>query len=114
MKNPVPSAVRGCAVAALLACSACATVGTPFTFAGPDSITVGKTTQADLLARYGKPLRVGFDNGSVKWAFGYYSLSLFGDNDTKDLDVIFDKEGVVTSYTYESSDPAEVSKSIQR
>jgi hypothetical protein len=91
---------------------ACATMGTPFEFSGPNVIVDGKTTKNDLLAEFGQPDRVGYDNGSEKWAYGYYHYNLFGNSRVKDLDVIFDKNGVVASYTYESSDPGEIQQQL--
>jgi hypothetical protein len=86
------------------------TLGSAFEFSGPDNITVGKTTQADLIAKYGRPFRVGFDNGSVKWAYSYYHYSLLGDPEIQDLDIIFDKGGAVASYTYESTAASQAPK----
>jgi hypothetical protein len=96
-------------VAALaLGVGACATVGTSFEFSGPKAITIGTTNKADLVAEFGRPFRVGYDNGSEKWAFAYYRYSVFGQTEVKDLEVIFDGHGVVSSYTYESSQPQEI------
>lgn len=64
----------------------CATVGSPFQFQGPDSVVVGKTTQAEVLSKYGKPFRVGFENGSTKWTYGYYQYKAFGASNTKDVE----------------------------
>jgi len=91
----------------------CATVGVPFRFRGPESVRVGKTTESDIVALYGKPFRIGFENGLRKWTYGYYHYKLFGDSETKDLDVTFDKNGVVTDYTYSSSNPDEVNQGLQ-
>ena len=87
---------------------ACATLGDPFTFSGPGSIVVGKTTKGALIAEFGQPDRVGYDNGDQKWAYAYYHYSLLGQSQVKNLDVVFNKDGVVSSYTYESSDSGEI------
>jgi hypothetical protein len=92
--------------------AACATMGKPFDFSGPGDITSGKTTKSDLIAEFGRPDRVGYDNGAEKWAYAYYHYSVFGDPKVKDLDVVFDKNGVVASYTYESSDVSEVRQQL--
>ncbi len=115
MPVPVPYArLRALAlVSALpLLASACATLGTPFAFPGPGSITVGKTDKADLVAEFGRPTRVGYDDGSEKWAYAYYHYSAFGASTVKNLDVVFNSKGVVSSYTYESSDPGEIAKQL--
>jgi hypothetical protein len=81
----------------------CATVGKQFQFAGPQSIQVGKTTKDDLVKQYGEPFRVGYDDGDLKWTYGYYKYRLFGDSDTKDLEITFDKSGFVRKYSYATS-----------
>jgi hypothetical protein len=88
----------------------CATIGSQFQFHGVDSITIGKTTKHDILSKYGKPLRVGYENGNEKWSYGYYHYRAFGNSNTKDLSVTFSHHGVVSNYTYSSSEPSEVNK----
>jgi hypothetical protein len=75
-------------------------------------VVKGKTTKAQVLAMYGDPFRVGFENGDAKWTYGYYHYRLFGETETKDLDISFDRNGVVSSCTYSSSTPEEVKKEI--
>lgn len=83
--------------------SGCATAGRQFEFSGPESITPGKTTKAEILSQYGEPFRVGYDNGTLKWTYGYYKYRVFGQTDTKDLVVSFDRSGSVKDYTYSTS-----------
>jgi hypothetical protein len=90
------------------AISSCATVGEPFTYHGNDSIVVGKTTQSDITRQYGKPYRVGVENGKTKWTYNYYKYHLFGEPETKDLSVTFNSDGVVSDYTYSTSNPGEM------
>jgi hypothetical protein len=90
------------------ACAGCATMGAPFQFKGPDTIVKGKTTQNEILKQYGTPFRVGYENGDAKWTYGYYKYRFFGDSETKDLDITFGKNGIVSSYTYSTSVPEEV------
>ena len=96
----------------VLTLSGCATVGSQFQFHGSESIVNGETTLSQILVTYGDPFRVGYENGDVKWTYGFYRYRLFGAPETKDLDIIFDKRGVVSSYTYSSSAPEEVKDSI--
>lgn len=95
-------------LAGILLLSNCATVGKPFEFKGPKSIINGKTTQSQIISTYGEPFRVGYENGDLKWTFGYYQYKLFGNSDSKDLNITFDKNNVVSGYTYSSSVPEEV------
>jgi hypothetical protein len=81
----------------------CATVGNSFNFKGPESIVIGKTTKEEILKQYGEPFRVGYDDGELKWTYGFYKYRLFGSSDTKDLDLTFDKSGYVKNYTYATS-----------
>ncbi len=90
-------------VVSLMTFSACATVGNQFSFKGVQSIIIGKTTRNEILSTYGQPFRVGYDNGNEKWTYGYYKYRVFGDSNTKDLDITFDKSGLVQKYTYSSS-----------
>lgn len=92
--------------------AACATIGTRFSFPGPKSITVGKTDKSELLAEFGRPTRVGYDNGQQKWAYAYYHYAVFGASDVRNLDVVFNSAGLVSSYTYESSDPGEIQNQL--
>ncbi len=92
----------------------CATVGKRFTFAGPQSIVIGTTTKTDILKQYGPPFRVGYDSGRVKWTYGYYQYSLFGDSQTKDLSVTFNPNGTVATYDYSSSNPHEVAGAVKQ
>jgi hypothetical protein len=93
-------------------CGACATLGAPFAFPGPDGVVAGKTTKSELIAKFGPPSRVGYEDGRQKWAYAYYHYSVFGPALVKNLDVVFDQDGVVSSYTYESSDSGEVQRQL--
>jgi hypothetical protein len=92
----------------------CATIGEPFQFSGPEKLVVGKTTKAEVLKQYGDPFRVGFDDGDLKWTYGFYKYSLFGSSDTKDLAITFDKNGLVKDYTYSTSLEDEKNQILQR
>ena len=87
----------------LLALSGCATIGKPFHFKGPGEIKIGKTTQKEIMARYGDPYRVGYDGGSVQWTYCLYKYRVFGESETKDLIVTFKRNGRVSNYVYNSS-----------
>ena len=81
----------------------CASAGNQFTFAGPSTLQIGKTTKAQVLEQYGEPFRAGYDNGNLKWTYGYYKYRLIGDTETKDLVITFDKTGLVKGYDYQTS-----------
>lgn len=96
--------------AILFTFSGCATIGSDFQFKGRNSIAAGKTTKDDILSAYGQPFRVGYENGDEKWTYGYYQYKVFGDSQTKDLTVTFDRRGYVTKYSYSSSYPEDVAR----
>lgn len=89
------------AAAALVAC-----VGAGRDFpAGPVSgLEVGSTTRAEVRERFGEPWRTGFEDGQRTWTYGEYRYSLFGDPLARDLVVKFDERGVVSSYTYNTTE----------
>jgi len=84
---------------------ACANVGREFPTARVSEIQVGKTTQAGVEAMFGKPWRVGMEDGQRTWTYGKYRYSLVGQSNTKDLVVRFDKNNVVSSYTFSTTEP---------
>lgn len=84
--------------------SACFTVGKSFPdYAVPD-IKIGKTTESEILKLFGPPWRTGIDDGDGTWTYGHYRYLLFKSAKTKDLVLRFDKDGVVSSYTFNTTD----------
>jgi outer membrane protein assembly factor BamE (lipoprotein component of BamABCDE complex) len=99
-------ALGAVALAALLAgslLSACATVGREFPSGKVSEIQIGKTTQAEIEAMFGKPWRTGIEDGYVTWTYGKYHYSAFSQTQTKDLVVRFDNNKVVRSYTFNTT-----------
>jgi hypothetical protein len=90
--------------------SACATVGRDFETARVADIQIGKTTQADIEAMFGKPWRTGIEDGLRTWTYGKYRYSVFSKTSTRDLVVRFDKNNVVSSYTFNTTEPATATK----
>ena len=87
----------------MISLSGCATVGREFSFQGPGELAIGQTKQSDIIKKYGRPFRVGYDSGDVQWTYAYYQYSAFSDSQTKDLVITFNKEGKVKSYVFNSS-----------
>jgi outer membrane protein assembly factor BamE (lipoprotein component of BamABCDE complex) len=90
-------------IVAVLFLSACATVGKDFPSGKVDEIKIGKTTQAEIEAMFGKPWRTGIEDGYVTWTYGKYKYSAFSQTQTKDLVVRFDANKVVRSYTFNTT-----------
>ncbi len=93
------------ATACVAACiSGCATVGAEFPVAPVDEIIIGQTTQSDIQRMFGNPWRTGVDDGDTTWTYGHYKYKLWGRARTRDLVVRFDANGVVSSYTFNTTE----------
>lgn len=96
-------------VSALLFCgmwalTGCATMGHEFPVAPVDDIVIGRTTQTDVQRMFGNPWRVGVEDGDTTWTYGHYKYRLFGRSRTRDLVVRFDANGVVSSYSFNTTE----------
>ncbi|MEJ2720498.1 MAG: outer membrane protein assembly factor BamE [bacterium] len=85
-------------------CSSCATVGHDFASNQVEQIQIGKTTQAEIQEMFGSPWRVGIEDGLRTWTYGRYKYKLFGQSMSKDLVVRFDKDNVVVSYSFNTTE----------
>jgi hypothetical protein len=92
-----------CAAFLILSFSGCANVGHDFPTDRVTEIHINQTTQEQIRSMFGPPWRIGLEDGVVTWTYGKYHYSLFSETTTKDLVVRFDKNGVVTSYTFNTS-----------
>lgn len=97
--------VLGSALALVVAAAlgGCVTLGAPFNAAQVPSITIGKTTRADVTKMFGQPFRTGVESGDETWTFVNYHFSVFGAQTAKDLYVRFNPNGTVKSYSYNSN-----------
>ena len=101
-RRPLVAAILLAALS--LSLGACFTVGKSFPkYAVPD-IRTGETTQNQVQKMLGPPWRTGLDDGDRTWTYGHYRYSLFGRTKTEDLVIRFNKEGIVSSYTYNTTD----------
>ncbi|MFH1216144.1 MAG: outer membrane protein assembly factor BamE [Pseudomonadota bacterium] len=91
-------------LAAALILPGCATVGRDFPVSQIPRIQIGQTTQNDIRAMFGEPWRVGIENGEKTWTYGKYRYAAFSESSTRDLVVRFNPSGVVTSYTYNTTE----------
>lgn len=81
----------------------CATVGHEFPAGQVSMIKIGETTQNDIRAIFGNPWRTGIEDGLRTWTYGIYEYSVFSDASTEDLLIRFDKNGVVSSFVFNST-----------
>ena len=88
-------------MAALL--SGCFTVGQEFAASRVPEIKIGQTRKQDITELFGTPWRTGLEDGKPTWTYGIYKYALFGADDTQDLLVRFDHQGVVRSYTFNTT-----------
>lgn len=91
----------------LLLVTGCATVGQEFPAEHVPDIRIGQTTQQDIKTLFGSPWRVGVENGTPTWTYGRYYYGAGGRQQAQDLVIRFDGRGVVSSYTYSTTDHQE-------
>jgi outer membrane protein assembly factor BamE (lipoprotein component of BamABCDE complex) len=88
-----------------LTVSGCITVGEPFSLKPVKRIAKGTTTQQEIQAMFGNPIRTGMEDGNPTWTYIHYKASLFGAFEGRDLIVIFDPSGRVKSVSYNTTAP---------
>jgi len=103
---PLARILLGLAFLFPLLFSGCATVGRDFPAYQVPRIKIGETTQTDIRSMFGPPWRVGIEDGTKTWTYGKYRYGLFAETSTQDLVVRFDDSGIVTSYTYNTTEPS--------
>lgn len=81
----------------------CFSVGQEFSGSRVPEIKIGQSTKQEITDIFGRPWRTGMEDGKVTWTYGIYKYSLFGADDTQDLLIRFDNQGVVRSYTFSST-----------
>ena len=104
--NLLLTAFLFCSVVVML-CAGCATVGQDFPDYRVGEIQLNQTTQNEIRSMFGSPWRVGIEDGERTWTYGRYRYQAFGPANTKDLVIRFDKRGMVTSYTFNTTEHQE-------
>ena len=87
----------------ILGLSGCMTIGRPIDAAKIRSIAIGVSTEKDLIDNFGEPYRRGVENGMDTATWVYYRIRMSADQQTRDLFVKFDRQGKVSSYSFNSS-----------
>lgn len=95
--------VCGMLVLAALSGAGCATMGHEFPAGQVQAIRIGETTENDIFRTFGNPYRTGLENGLKTWTYGHYRYSAFEESEAEDLVIKFDKRGVVSAFTYNST-----------
>jgi len=91
------------AVISALVLSGCFTVGRNFVSTPVKRIEKGVTTKADVKKEFGEPFRTGLDDGYESWTYVYNRWTPFTQTRSKDLYIVFNKDGTVRSYTFNSN-----------
>jgi outer membrane protein assembly factor BamE (lipoprotein component of BamABCDE complex) len=84
---------------------ACATIGKPFDESHVKDLKKGTTTKLQVLEILGLPFKEGVENGLDIWTYFEKENSLFSRDLQKDLVISFDKNNVVKSFRYSSTNP---------
>lgn len=87
-----------------LALAGCVSSGRDFPADPIPTLEPGVTTQAQVRSAFGDPWRTGLEDGQRTWTYGDYRYSLFGAAKARDLVLKFDHRGVLTTYTYSSTE----------
>jgi len=81
----------------------CFTVGRNFVSTPVKRIEKGVTTKADVKKEFGEPFRTGLDDGYESWTYVYNRWTPISQTRSKDLYIVFNKDGTVRSYTFNSN-----------
>jgi hypothetical protein len=94
--------VRAWLLAAMLCSlsSSCVPLGRDFPVAPVRAIENNKTTQQEIFANFGEPVRRGLENGFETWSYSYQYYELGQLKDSKELHIVFNKDNTVKSYSF--------------
>lgn len=92
--------IAACLCIAVTALTGCVSLGKDFDEANIAKIQKGVTTEADLVAWFGKPSnRASMSDGTVSLMWSHYTSSYMGATTGKTLTVTLDSNGKVSNYT---------------
>lgn len=80
--------------------SGCLYMGRDFAVTPVRNIENNVTTQREVFANFGEPMRKGLENGYETWSYSYQYYELGQLRDAKDLYIIFNKDNTVRSYSF--------------
>lgn len=94
----------------LVSCASVFQSGRDFPSPKPGTeIKNGTTAKADLLKMFGEPTQVGTKDGDQTWTWYYFQKSKGSGPDlTKQLEVTFNAQNVVKSYSFSSNFPEDM------
>lgn len=83
-----------------LALSGCMALGRDFATTPVRNIQNNITTQNEVFANFGEPVRRGLENGLETWTYSYHYYELAQLKDSKELHIVFNKDNTVLSYSF--------------
>lgn len=86
----------------LLFLSGCIPVGRDFPTVPVKDIQPNVTTKPQIFAAFGEPVETGLDSGYETWTYYHYVYTAGGIQTQKRLNVVFNKDGTVRSYSFSS------------
>jgi hypothetical protein len=78
----------------------CGTVGKNFDSSRVKNIQNNQTNQSQILDWFGVPFKEGNENGHTMWTYQFDKWKAIGDNESKDLVILFDDSNIVKAYRY--------------
>ena len=84
--------------------SSCISLGKDFQESHVPAIKIGQTTKSEVRKLFGSPWLSGNQDGELAWTYGNYDYSVFGERKAKDMVIQFDHNGIVTTYTFSSTE----------
>jgi hypothetical protein len=81
----------------------CGSGGKNFPTAHVDEIQNGVTTQSQVLEWFGVAFKEGLRNGNPMWTYQFDLWHSLGDDESKELVILFDDKNVVQAYRYASN-----------
>jgi hypothetical protein len=78
----------------------CASQGRDFGVTPVKNIQTNVTTQKDIFGAFGEPIEKGLENGYETWTYSYQYYEWVQLRNSKQLYVVFNKDGTVRSYSF--------------
>lgn len=78
----------------------CQIYGREFPVTPVKNIQPNVTTEREVFAIFGEPYRRGVDSGYETWTYSFHNYEFFQLRDSKELYVVFNKDGSVRSYSF--------------
>jgi hypothetical protein len=93
----------GLAILALTLGGCGSTLGVSFPSEHVDDIRIGETRRDEIRELFGSPWQVGIEDGLVTWTYSFYRKPVSGGVEGRDLVVLFDDAGLVSSYRFHTT-----------